>query len=212
MVRGIIFDVDGTLFDSMHIWSQLGKRYLASVGIEAKPELAKILFSMSLDESSEYLKKEYNLPDSIEKIREDTIKILSDFYRYEATLKPGAIDFIKRMKSRNIPMAIATSGERRILAPALERLGITDCFLTVLTCSELKTNKRVPTIYLRAAKLLGTMPEETAVFEDVLHAILTVKSAGFITCAVEDESSIQDRDEIRKTADFYLQDFMNLVP
>lgn len=157
MVRGIIFDVDGTLLDSMHIWSQLGKRYLASVGIEAKPDLAKILFSMSLDESSEYLKKEYNLPDSIEKIREDTIKILSDFYRYEATLKPGAIDFIKRKKSRNIPMAIATSGERRILTPALERLGITDCFLTVLTCSELKTNKRVPTIYLRAAKLLGTL-------------------------------------------------------
>ena len=199
--------MDGTLLDSMHIWGELGKRYLASVGIEAKPGLAKILFPMSLDESSEYLKKEYNLPDSVEQITEDTIKILSDFYKYEATPKSGAIEFIKAMQSRGVPMAIATSGNRRILDTALERLGVADCFAGILTCSELKTNKRVPTIYLRAAELLGTVPEETAVFEDVLHAIKAAKSVGFVTYAIEDRFSMQDHNEIKRTADFYLQDF-----
>lgn len=116
MIKGIIFDVDGTLLDSMHIWGELGKRYLSSVGMEAKPGLAKLLFPMSLDESSEYLKNEYNFPDSVEQITEDTIKILSDFYRY-----------------------------------------------------------------LRAAEILGTVPGETAVFEDVLHAIKAAKTAGFVT-------------------------------
>lgn len=207
MIKGIIFDVDGTLLDSMHIWSELGKRYLSSVGSESKPGLAKILFPMSLDESSEYLKNEYNLPDSVEQITEDTIKILSDFYRYEAAPKPGALTFVKKMQGRNIPMVIATSGDRRILDTALERLGITDCFAGILTCSELKTNKRVPTIYLRAAELLGTVPEETAVFEDVLHAIQAAKSAGFITYAIEDRFSEQDHNEIKRTSDFYLQDF-----
>ena len=207
MIKGIIFDVDGTLLDSMHIWGELGKRYLSSVGIEAKPGLAKILFPMSLDESSEYLKNEYNLPDSVEQITEDTIKILSDFYRYEALPKPGALEFVKKMQSRNIPMAIATSGDRRILNTALERLGIANCFTAILTCSDLKTNKRVATIYLRAAELLGTAPEETAVFEDVIHAIKAAKSAGLITYALEDNSSIQDREEIKETADYYLQDF-----
>ena len=207
MIKGIIFDVDGTLLDSMHIWGELGKRYLSFVGIEAKPGLAKILFPMSLDESSEYLKNEYNLPDSVEQITEDTIKILSDFYRYEAAPKPGALAFVKKMQDRNIPMVIATSGDRRILDTALARLGVTDCFAGILTCSELKTNKRVPTIYLRAAELLGTMPEETAVFEDVLHAIQAAKSVCFITYAIEDRFSEQDRNEIKRTSDFYLQDF-----
>jgi len=211
MVKGIIFDVDGTLLDSMHIWGELGKRYLSSVGIEAQPGLAKILFPMSLDESSEYLKEAYQLQDTVDKITDDTVKILGDFYRYEATPKNGAVDFIKRMQSRNIPMAIATSGDRRIQDTALERLGISGCFTAVLTCSDLKTNKRVPTIYLRAAELLGTKPEETAVFEDVLHAIKAAKSAGFITYAVEDNSSLQDREEIKETADYYLQDFTDLM-
>ena len=201
--------MDGTLLDSMHIWGELGKRYLASVGIEAKPGLAKILFPMSLDESSEYLKKEYNLPDSVEQITEDTIKILSDFYRYEASPKPGTVEFIKQMQCRKLPMAIATSGDRRILDTALERLGISDCFTTILTCSDLKTNKRTPTIYLRAAELIGAKPEETAVFEDVLHAIKAAKSVGFVTYAIEDRFSVQDRNEIMRTADFYLQDFLD---
>lgn len=202
--------MDGTLLDSMHIWGELGKRYLSSVGMEAKPGLAKLLFPMSLDESSEYLKNEYNLPDSVEQITEDTIKILSDFYRYEAAPKSGAVDFIKKMQRRNIPMVIATSGDRRILDTALERLGITDCFAAVLTCWELKTNKRVPTIYLRAAEILGTVPGETAVFEDVLHAIKAAKTAGFVTYAVEDNASIQDWEEMKETADFFLQNFADI--
>lgn len=211
MINGIIFDVDGTMLDSMRIWGELGTRYLSFVGIEAKPGLAKILFPMSLDESSEYLKKEYNLPYSVERITEDTIKILEDFYKYEAKPKDGAVEFIKQMVDKHIPMAIATSGDRRILNTALERLGLSDCFAAVLTCSDLQTNKRVPTIYLRAAELLGTKPEETAVFEDVLYAIRAAKSAGFITYAVEDISSIQDRKEIKATADYYLQDFTDTI-
>lgn len=90
-------------------------------------------------------------------------------------------------------MAIATSGDRRILNTALDRLGITNCFVGILTCSELKTNKSVPTIYLWAAELLGTAPEETAVFEDVLHGIEAARSVGFITYAIEDNASIQDK-------------------
>ena len=207
MMKGIIFDVDGTLLDSMHIWDELGKRYLSSVGIEAKPGLEKILFPMSLDESSQYLKEAYGLSDSVEKIMEDTIKILSDFYRKEAAPKKGVIDFIKEMQSRNIPMAIATSGDRQILDTALERLGIAHCFTAILTCSQLKTNKRVPIIYQQAAKILGTKPEETAVFEDVIHAIKAAKQAGFVTYGVEDEASIQDREEIIETAAYYVQDF-----
>ena len=210
MIKGIIFDVDGTLLDSMHIWGEFGKRYLASVGIEAKPGLAKILFPMTLDESSKYLKKEYNLPDLTEKITEDTIKLLSDFYRYEVAPKPGALSFVKRMRSRNIPMAIATSGDRRILETALERLGINDCFSVILTCSELRTNKRVPHIYLRASELLGTKPEETAVFEDVLHAVKTAKAAGFVTYAIKDEASVVDCERIQEIADYYHTDFNSL--
>lgn len=98
--------------------------------IEAKPGLAQILFPMSLAESSEYLKREYGLTDSVEKITEDTIEILKDFYLYEAIPKKGIIEFLEKMKGLNIPMGIATSGDRRILDTVLVRIGLTVCYIT----------------------------------------------------------------------------------
>lgn len=208
MVKGIIFDVDGTILDSMQIWGELGKRYLTSVGIEAKPGLAKILFPMSLNESSEYLKNEYNLADSIDKITQDTIKIIEGFYRDEAVPKKGAVEFIKEMYSKGIPMAIATSGDRQILDTVFKRLEIAECFKCILTCSELNTNKRIPDIYLRAAEIIGTAPRDTMVFEDVLHAAKAAKYAGFVTVAIEDDASSSDKEAIRETADYYISDFV----
>lgn len=207
-IKGIIFDVDGTLLDSMQIWSELGKRYLDSVGISAKPGLAKILFPMTLDESSDYLKSAYNLPYSVEKITADTIGILHAFYEKEARFKNGAVDFIKSMHRRGVKLAIATAGDRRILTRLLNHFGLTQCFCAILTCTELSTNKREPTIYLKAAELMGTQACETVVFEDVLHAITAASNAGFVTAGISDPSSLEDRDAIIAASDYFYEDFL----
>ena len=207
MIKGIIFDADGTLLDSMHIWGELGARYLSSIGKKAEEGLAEILFTMSLEESGAYLKKAYDISDSVEKIMSDMLNLIEVFYKNEAELKKGAAVFLEFIKQKNIPAVIATSGNRELLLEALKRLRITDYFSEILTCTELKTSKKEPLIYLRATEIIGTQPEETAVFEDVLHGIKTAKNAGFVTFAVEDEASKNDRDEIKTISDYYIIDF-----
>lgn len=207
MIRGIIFDADGTLLDSMHIWAQLGARYLDSIGKTAEAGLDRILYPMSLEESCAYLKAGYNLTDPQDKIIGDIIKIIEEFYLYEVKTKAGADDFLKEMKNRRVPMIVATSSDKRAVELAFNRLGILECFEGIITCSELKTSKREPEIYLRCAEVIGTSPKDTAVFEDVLCGIQAAKRAGFKTYAVEDNSSKADWNEIKKTADYCISDF-----
>ena len=206
-IRGAIFDADGTLLDSMHIWDELGERYLRSLGIKAEEGLAQILFSMTLEESSAYLKKRYQLAQSEEEIKAGVLAQLEDFYRHKVSLKPGAADFLYKLAEENIPMVIATSGDKELLEAALERLNVAQYFRRIFTCSELKTSKKQPDIYRIAADFLGTAPKETAVFEDVLYAVETAKSAGFFTAAVEDAASISDKERLKQTADVYLENF-----
>lgn len=210
MIKGIIFDVDGTLLDSMRIWTQLGERYLNTKGIQAEPGLNKILYPMTLDESSAYLKEKYAIADIEDKITTDTIKIIEDFYLYEAKLKPGVKSFLDRMKEKNIPMIVATSSDKDMIVRSFENLGISDFFIDIVTCTELKMSKRTPGIYLYCAELLKTQPSQTIVFEDVLHAVKSAKEGGFITYAVEDFSSFDDEAQIRMTCDCYIKDFIEV--
>lgn len=207
MIKGIIFDVDGTLLNSMQIWNELGTRYLKARGIEAEPDLDKILFSLSLDEGCLYLKNQYSLEESVKEIADDIIKIMENFYLYEAKLKAGVKEFLKRMQKNGIPMIVATSSDKKIVELAFESLKITEYFTEIVTCTELKASKREPKIYLHCAKIIGTTPDETAVFEDVLHGIKSAKKAGFVAVAVEDFSSCVDKKEIMSIADYYIKDF-----
>lgn len=211
MLKGIIFDVDGTLLNSMHIWNELGNRYLQTIGLEPEEGLASVLFPMSVEESSIYLKNRYKLSDPVDKIVKDTIALIDDFYHYEAVPKNGLLPYLDWVRSREIPMIIATSGDREVLNKALARLEIADFFSGILTCSELGTNKREAKIYLKAAEHMGTPPKGTAVFEDVLHGLQAAKSEGFITIGIEDSFSEQDRDQIIKTADYYIRDFTDPI-
>lgn len=207
MIRGAIFDADGTLLDSMHIWNELGERYLRSIGKTPEKELSKILFPMSLEESCKYLKKRYPISESEETIKKSILSIISDFYTKEVMPKKGVSEILKALESKKIPMAIATATDKALLKAALVRLGIEKYFTTLLTCSELSTTKHEDTVYRKAADILGTKPMETAVFEDVLFALQTAKRAGFITVAVEDEASASEREAIKALTDFYITDF-----
>lgn len=211
MLKGAIFDADGTLLDSMSIWQELGQRYLAIHGITAEQCLSDILYAMSLEESSRYLKETYGLPDSIKQISEEILGLIRSFYMDEVTLKDGVTDYLRYLRERNIPMIVATSNDKALLHSAFVRLQI-DCFFQdILTCSEENTCKREPTIYLRAAQGIATPTGETAVFEDVLHGIQGAKKAGFITVAVADASNRLEREQLSCTADYFIRDFTDPI-
>lgn len=199
----IIFDADGTILDSMYIWHELGGRYLRSIDVEPERNLAEILYPLSLEQGCVYLKERYALEKTLPEIREGIVRIIQDFYIDEVGLKAGVRDFLQSMLEKNIPMVIATSGDRTLLNAALERNGIAGYFNAIFTCSELETNKHEPKIYLECAKFFGLEPYNIAVFEDSLFALETAKAAGFITFGVEDDSNINDRERIIEVADFY---------
>ena len=188
----IIFDADGTILDSMYIWRELGGRYLRSIDIEPERNLAEILYHLSLEQGCMYLKERYALEQTLPEIREGVVRIIQDFYIDEVELKDGIKNFLDSMLEKNIPMVIATSGDRTLLNAALERNGIAGYFNAIFTCSELETTKQEPKIYLECAKFFGLEPHNIAVFEDSLFALETAKAAGFITFGVEDDSNIEN--------------------
>ncbi len=206
-LKGAIFDADGTLLDSMHIWEDAGARYLRRFGIEAEEGLYRILFPMTLEESSVYLKERYCLPVAPEEVRAGAVDIISRFYREEVQLKEGATEYLGMLREKGVPAVIATTGDEDLLLAALERLGAREFFSGILTCTALRTSKREQKIYLKAAEYIGTDIRETAVFEDVLHAVKSAKKAGAFTVGVEDDASIGDRGEIREASDLYVRSF-----
>lgn len=207
MIRGVIFDVDGVLLNSMPVWENLGEIYLERLGIEAEKGLGETLFAMSLEEGADYLIENYGLKQKPEEIIAGLNREVQDFYGRKVPLKEGVRGYLQEFRDRKIPMAIATSGDRANAEAALKRLKVLSYFRAVFTCSEIGSSKSQPDIYYAAALQLDTDPSDTWVFEDVLHAIRTAKKAGFRTAGVYDRASGRDLAQIRDTADIYLPEF-----
>lgn len=207
MIRGVIFDVDGVLLNSMPVWENLGELYLKRLGIEAEKDIREKLFSMSIEEAAGYLISQYGLDKTPEEIISGLNREVKDYYEQRVPLKEGVRQYLQEFRERKIPMAIATSGDRRNAEAALKRLKVYSFFSGIFTCSEIGSSKTQPDIYYAAALQIDTEPSETWVFEDALHAIRTAKQAGFCTAAVYDKASDRDLAQIWNTADIYLPEW-----
>ncbi len=207
MIKAAIFDVDGTLLDSMGIWEDAGARYLRGIGIEPEEGLGEILFPMTIEEGAAYVKEHYGLSADISHIVQGVLSTVKNFYYEEASLKEGAKEFLKELYKKNIPMAAASSSEKKYIEAAFLRLGIRKYFKGIFTCGEVGKGKGDPLIYKTAGKCLGEKASETYVFEDALYAVCTAKKAGFRTVGVYDRYSQKDTEEIRNTSDIYMADF-----
>ena len=202
-IKSAIFDVDGTLLNSMHIWENVAADYLRVQGITPRANLNADLIARGGHEMPRYFQEEYGLRKRIDEIERGMYKLLEDFYFLKAQLKAGVISVLDAFLLRNIRMCVATATDRWLVEPALRRCGILDYFERVFTCGEEKTNKRSPEIYLRAAKYLKTDIADTLVVEDAPYAIETAKRAGFRVAAVYDLSADGKQDEVKKTCDYY---------
>ncbi|MDE5898394.1 MAG: HAD family phosphatase [Treponemataceae bacterium] len=207
MICGAIFDMDGTLLDSMPFWIHAGERYLRKLGAEPEERLGRTLLSMSMEEGAEYLRRRYLPSRSCGEIVRGINSILADAYASQVPLKDGAREFLLEWKRRGIPVALATATDRGLFAPALRRLSLDGLFDAVLTCSECRTSKSKPDIYFRAAQALGTEAAETIVFEDALVPVRTAAGAGFIVAGVQDAASAADAAEIKRLCQFYIEEF-----
>ncbi len=207
---GVIFDVDGTLLNTMPVWTDSGVRYLASLGIEAESNLGEKLFAMTVDGGAVYLKENYHLQSSVEEIKRGILSMVERAYFESADFKPGAKELLEYLKEKEIPMSIATSTDRYCIIAAFDRLGYTEYFDAILSCGEFDTTKSEPKIFYEAIKVMGTDAENTWIFEDGLYSIKTGKAAGFKVVGVYDEVSKNDQKEIEQCADIYVKNLTEL--
>lgn len=211
MIRGAIFDLDGVLLDSMAIWNDLGARYLVKIGVQPEEGLNQILFSMSMEQGAEYMKKRYHLDQSPAEILTGIQDMMRDFYFYEVKTKEGAKELLTFLQEKGIPMTAATSSPREHVTRALQRNGLLDFLKRIDTTSEVGESKHSPLIYQKAAQYLGTPPEETLVFEDSLYALETAKRAGFRAIGVYDSEGETNQEGVRKTGEVYLKNLREFI-
>jgi HAD superfamily hydrolase (TIGR01509 family) len=208
MLKGAIFDFDGTLFDSMFIWDTAGEIYLRSIGIEPREDLQKVLKPMSLLQSATYIREKYAIPLTVKEIMDGINRTVEDFYFHTVQPKEGIIIFLEQMKAQGVKMCIATATDRYQVEAALKRCGIESFFSEIFTCTDVGHGKDEPIIFQRAMEHLGTTKADTAVIEDAYNAARTSKNDGFITVAVYD-SHEERQNELRGTADVFIESYAN---
>ena len=210
-IKGVIFDVDGVLLDSLEIWTDLGARYLISIGKSPDEGLAEILFSMSMEQGAQYQKENYDIDRSAEDIAAGLRNMMRDFYFYEVQAKPGADRLLRAISDAGISITAATSSPREHIERALERNGLLGYIRRMFTNSEVGRSKHFPDIYNAAAAEMRTAPEETVVFEDSLYALKTAAAAGYHTIGVSDCKGEPDQDGLREAAEVYINELCEAV-
>lgn len=209
MIKGAIFDVDGTLLDSMFIWSTVGETYLRSIGYTPKENLNETFKNMSLYQAACYYQSEYGVDLSAEEITDGVNRMIAHYYQSEVLLKPEVDIFLESLKEHNIKMCVATATDQDLVEAALERCKIKKYFSEIFTCSSVGHGKDEPIIYREALGFLQTQRKNTVVFEDTLYALKTAKKDGFVSVAVQDAHE-SHQNEMKCLSDYYLSDYGNI--
>ena len=209
MLRGAIFDFDGTLYDTMGMWDELIGETLRSVGCEYTPELLNKLKVLSVQQSIAFLQQTFHLPGTEEELRGQIDRLVEEQYFRKVLPKPGVPEFLREMHARGVRMCIATATERYMVQAALERCGLDAYFTGILACADTGRGKEEPGIFRDALTHLGTERMDTAVFEDSAHAIRTAARDGFRTVGIFDAHETEP-ETAREWAELYLPDFRDM--
>lgn len=200
-IKGAIFDMDGTLLDSMHIWAGAASNYVRSRGMEPPEGLDQAVQVMTMPECAAYMKERFNLPEPEEQLMDLVYQSVGMAYARGVAPKEGVVPYLQKLAAAKIPMAVATATDRMMSYPAIEKAGILPFFKSFVTCREIGHGKENPAVFEAACEQMGTPKEETIVVEDSIYAIKTAKDAGFPVLAVYDVYSAAYWDRICEIAD-----------
>lgn len=210
-IDAVIFDMDGTIIDSMWMWKNIDIEYLKKHGIEMPHDLQKSIEGLSFTETAVYFKERFNLSDTIEKIKDDWNKMAWSKYETEVPLKEGVLELLTYLKQNKYKLGIATSNYRKLTDLVLDKLLIRDFFDSVRTSDEVPSGKPSPDIYLLVAKDLDVEPSRSLAFEDVVHGIMAGLSANMKVCGVYDDHSKNDDRQKRELADYYIHSMSEVL-
>lgn len=194
-----IFDMDGTLIDSMTFWENLATEYLHSKGIDRIPtEILAQIQPMTMSESAALFQQVFGLSGDIEA---ELNAMMDEHYCNDIPLKPGVRGYLRELHDRGVRMCVASSTAEHLMESCLTRLGVRDCFEFLLSCETVEAGKHSPLVYLECSRRFGAMPKDVSVYEDALYAVRTAKQAGYHVVGVYDESAAENWKEIVNTAD-----------
>lgn len=210
-MKGAIFDVDGTILNSMEAWQRVTGKFFADMNIKISDEDMARLQKMSFEESLPMVQQKY-LPDiSLEEMLKEFMERIAYEYIHNIQAKDGAVEYIQLLKNRGVKIAVATSGFRELCFAALKRVGIFDLIDSFSFSSEVGKGKTEPDIYLLAAERIGAEPSECMVFEDILPGIISAGKAGFMTTAIADISNTFDKERLIQHSDHYITGWKELL-
>lgn len=211
-IEAVIFDMDGTLVDSMWVWTAIDQEYVERYNLTVPEDFHEAIEGKSYTETARYFLDTFpQLPHTLDEIKQEWYDMSLEKYTKEVRLKDGAEDFIREIRSRGIRTGIATSNDRKLVEKSLQAMGVSSLFDTISTGCEVKRGKPAPDVYLKAADNLMARPSECLVFEDVPMGILAGKNAGMKVCAVDDWFSRPQEAKKRRLADYYIHHYDEIL-
>lgn len=210
-VEGVIFDLDGTLLDSSWVWNKVDIKFLGDRGFDVPDDYVEAISPMGADKAAVYTVERFGLNENPKDLVREWFDMAKEEYHHRVLCKPYAKAFIKQLWKNGIKMSIATSSDRELFVPTLEREGILKYFKSIVTVDEVKRGKEFPDIYEEAARRIDTKTDKCVVFEDIITGVRGAKKGNFRVVAVEDDTSILYRDELKNTADYYISSYSELL-
>ncbi len=209
--KAAIFDLDGTMIDSMYVWEKVDKNFLTQRGIPVTAEYTEKMRGLFFEPAAEYTKRTYGLKESTQQIMQIWLDMARYEYEHNVRLKPYVKEYIDALKNKGVKLGLATSSDPYLLEPVLKSNKVESYFDTVCYTSQVGKNKSFPDIYLYTAEKLGVSPDSCVVFEDIPEGIDGANKAGMYTVAVYDKASENNIGYLKKKADRYIYEFSGML-
>lgn len=210
-IKAAIFDMDGTIVDSMWVWDDIDYEYLRKHGLAVPNTLKDDIAHLNFHQVALYFKNTFCLPYEPDEIEEHWNEMALEAYKTKVKLKPGVLEFLEELRRKNIKIALATSNNTLLLEACLKANNIYDFFESITLTSEVSRGKDFPDVYLLSADKLSVRPEDCIVFEDLLPAIQGAKKAGMKVIGVYDEYSKEQHNSMKAEADKFIESYCDLL-
>jgi HAD superfamily hydrolase (TIGR01509 family) len=210
-IKAVIFDMDGTIIDSMWVWKQVDIDFLKQRNIDVPDDLQKAIGGLSFTETAQYFKSRFNLEDDIDSIKNQWIGMVRDYYTSVIEAKKGVKEFLEYLLKHGYIIGMATSNFPELVEAVLKRNNLIDYFSEIVTTCEVPRDKSYPDVFLETARRLGVSPEECLVFEDTLSAVTGARAAGMKVIGVYDNLGTCTPEELSQATDYLIEHFEDIV-
>lgn len=210
-IKGVIFDLDGTILDSTWVWTKIDHDFLGERGFEVPPDYSEAIISMGFADVAKYTIARFGLEETVEEVMAQWNAMAHKAYAEEVKLKPGTKELLVWLRELGIKMGIATSNSASLFVPCLINNGVYEYFHSYTETGDVKRGKEFPDVYIKEAEKLRCRPEECVVLEDIIPALRGAKKGGFITVGVREQKWMYKQEELAESCDYVVDELLETI-